>query len=455
MIRRLAILLAMLTALAGCRNDGPAATAETSPAGHAYRLLFLPGNEDVSIHVAWPTDRAYRAGVNPAAPHVGVDLILAGGAEGYPAGETGERFADLDAEASLYVAVADHVIGELTAKKANLDEAIVIANAHLRAPGLDQAWFERIRGGFAKTVAESQAQPLNAGFAALRWAVLGDQPLRAALSLDEPGVIESLTAADVKAWHKEVITARPEAIVVAGALDARAAGAAVDALLAGLPATGREMARAAQADWTPRRILLHRPEADTATLSFVGPLPPTRAPGEIEDLILVGALGGGDQSVLFKAVRTELRASYGFGAGLANYTRELRVLALSGQVVPERLADVERAVRKAYAGFRAEGPGGDLAARKAPLLEAFRQLPEFVIDVANAELQGRLDGYNPGRALALPEELEAVDADSLAQRLREGWPSADDLIVIAVSPDADALPGACVITAPEQAADCP
>nr|QED22215.1 insulinase family protein [uncultured Alphaproteobacteria bacterium] len=395
-------------------------------------------------------------GINPGrAPMWGPDLILAGGAEGYPAGETGERFADLNAEASLYVAAADHVIGELTVEKANLDETIGIANAHLRAPGLDQVWFERIRDGFAKGIAEGQAQPLNQGFAAVRWAVLGNQPLRVSLSLDEPGVIERLTVADVAAWHREVITARPEAIVVAGALDAKAAGAAVDALLAGLPAAGRDMSRAAQANWSPRRILLHRPKAEATVLSFVGPLPSTREPGEIEDLILAGALGGGDQSVLFKAVRTELRASYGFGAGIANYTRELRMLVLSGEVAPDRLAEVEPVVRKAYAGFRTDGPGGDLAARKAPLEENFRQLPEFVIDVASAELQSLLDGYDPGRALALPGELEAIDVDSLSQRLREDWPSADNLIVIAVSPDADALPGACVITAPEQAADCP
>ncbi len=455
MIRRLAILFIVLIGLAGCRNDGPAATAETSPDGHAFTLLFLPENEDVSIHVGWPTDWVYRAGLNQAAPYVGVDLILAGGAEGYPAGETAERFADLNAEASLYVATADHVIGELTAEKDNLSGAIEIANAHLRAPSLDHMWLERIRGGFAKAIAEEQAQPLKQGFSAVRWAVLGDQPLRVALSLDAPGMIEGLRPADVAAWHREVFTAKPEAIVVAGALDAKAAGAAVDALMAGLPEPDHGVVRDVDADWTPRRFLLHLPDAETTTLFFIAPLPPTREDGELEDLILTSALGAGDQSVLFKAVRTELRASYGFGAGIANYTRELRVLVLSGEVAPDLLAEVERVVRKAYAEFRTEGPGGDLAARKAPLEENFRQLPEFVIDVASAELQSTLDGYNPGRALALTEELEAVDADSLSQRLREDWPSADNFIVVAVSPDADSLPGACVITAPEQVADCP
>ncbi|MBK5933388.1 putative Zn-dependent peptidase [Rhodovulum imhoffii] len=452
---RILLLFAALLCLAACRGDAPTASVETSPGGVVYTLLQMPEHEDVTIHIAWPTDWAYRADTNKAAPVVGTQLILAGGAEGYPAGDVGERFADLNSEGNIYVAVIDHVIGELTFERDQMDETIAIANAHLRAPTLDSMWFDRIREGTAAKMAEAQAQPANAGFDAVRWAILGEQPLRNALSLDEPGVVDNLTREDVVAWHTETFTRTPQAIVVAGGIETADAGAAIDALLRGLPDASRTVMQEAAPDYTARRILLHIPEAQTTTLSLIAPLPPTRLGGETEDLILIHALGGDDQSVLFEAVRTELRASYGFGAGMASYTRDHRILFLSGEVETAKLADAEQVVRDAYADFRQSGPSGELGPRKAPLAANFAELPDFVVDQARSELQSALDGFETGRSLRLTDELQAVTEGALMDRLSSALPQAQDFIVIAVSPDADALPGACVIRTPSAAADCP
>jgi zinc protease len=452
---RILLIFAALLALAGCRDDSPTAGRETSPGGIAYTLIHLPGNPDATVHAAWPTDWAYRADTNKAAPTVGVDLLLTGGAEGYPAGVAPERFADLNSEAIIYALASDHIVGELTFEIDHLAETIRIANAHLRAPELDPVWFERIRDGIAQNVAEAQAQPVHAGFDAVRWAVFGEQPLRNGLSLDEPGVLESLTRMDVVAWHAETFTSRPDAVVVAGGMAAEAAGAAVDALFAGLPEPSHVVVRDVSPDFRPRRILLHRPDAETTTLSFVAPLPPTRQGGEFEDLILIHALGGGDQSALFDAVRTDLRASYAFGSGIANFTRDLRVLFMAGEVEPDKLAEVEHAVRDAYATFLRDGPQGPLADQKAPLQANLSGLTNFIVDMARSEVQSQLDGYAPGRALHLTDELADVTEASLLDRLHEEYPVANSLIVIATSPDVEALPDVCVVSAPSEAAACP
>lgn len=451
---RILLLITSFLTLAACKEDGPSASVQTSPGGIEYRLLHLPAHEDVTIHFAWPTNWAHRADTNKAAPVVGTQLILAGGAEGHPAGDVGERFADLNSEGDIYVAVNDHVIGELTFERNHIDETIAIANAHLRAPALDQMWFDRLREGTAASMAEAQALPAHAGFDAARWAVFGAQPLRNALSLDDPGVFDDLTREDVVAWHAETFTRTPASIVVAGAITAAQAGAAIDALLDGLPEAALTPTRDTSPDHAARRILLHLPEAKTSTLSLIAPLPPTRQGSELEDLILIHALGGDDQSVLFEAVRTELRASYDFAAGMANYRRDLRILFLTGEIETEKLADVERIVREAYAAFRQSGPSGELEARKAPLEAAFSELPEFVIDQARSELESALDGFEVGRSLRLLDELAAVTQDSLGDRLSRDFPNPEDFLVIAVSPDAEALPGACVIRTPPEAADC-
>lgn len=452
---RFLILIVALFSLAACKESAPTASRETSPDGVDYTLLHIPEHEDVTIHIAWATDWAYRPETNKAAPVVGTQLILAGGAEGLPASNMGERFADLNSEGDIYVAGNDHVVGELTFENGNMDETIAIANAHLRAPTLDQMWFDRIREGTAANMAEDQAQPASAGLDAVRWAVFGTQPLRNALSLDEPDTFEALSRDDVVAWQTETFTRSPEAIVVAGGIGEEAAGVAIDALLDGLPEATRSVSRETAPDFTARRILLHLPEAQTTTLSFIAPLPPTREGSELEDLILVHALGGDDQSVLFDAVRTELRASYGFGAGMANYTREHRILFLTGEAETAKLTEAERVVRDAYAAFLQSGPSGDLAERKAPVEAYLRELPDFVVDQARSELQSTLDGVEAGRSLHLVDELNAVTQDSLVDRLANSFPKPVGFIVMAVSPNADALPGACVIRTPVDAADCP
>jgi zinc protease len=93
--------------------------------------------------------------------------------------------------------------------------------------------------------------------------------------------------------------------------------------------------------------------------------------------------------------------------------------------------------------------------RKAPFEANLSEMPDFIVDLARSELQSQLDGYAPGRALQMPEELDAVTETSLLERLRAAYPAPDDFIIIAVSPDVDALPGACVIATPPEAAACP
>lgn len=455
MIIRSLLLVSSIFLLAACKEDGPTATSETSDGGHAYTLITIPDHDYVSIQIAWGTDWAYRNDTNKAAPYIGTELILAGGAEGYPAGEVAELFADLDSEGFIYSAVNDHVIGELTFAPEHITETVEVANAHLRAPTLAPLWFDRISTGFAQNMAEAQAQPAHSGFDAVRWAVYGEQPLRNALSLDDPTTFASVTPKDVAVWHQETFTSTPEAIVIAGNIAPAHAGPALDTLLSGLPAASRQLARAAEPDFSPRRILLHILDAEVTTLGFIAPLPPTRQGGEMEDLILLHALGGDDQSVLFNAVRTELRATYGFGASMANYTREHRILAMTGAVETEKLAQAEKVVREAYARFITEGPQGPLAERKTSFEQHFEEMPEYVVDQARSELQSALDGHSVGRSLELTTELAAVTKDSIADRLNTALPASDDLLVIAVSPDATALPGACVITTPREAADCP
>lgn len=440
--------------LVGCQEEEKAtATTETSPGGIEYARLYMPKAEDVAIQIAWPTNWALRDDVNQAVPYIGTDLILAGGAEGFPPGEVVETFADLKAEGTMWV-TADHLHGQLIAPKENLDQAVEIAAAHLAKPTMDQGWFDRIQQGFAVNMAEAKAQPANRGYDTLRWAILGDTPLRRALSVDPPEMITTATRVDVMDWHQQTVVRTGAKVVIAGEISADAAGKAVDALITGLPEGIAVAATDPTADFSPRRILLHVPEAQTSTLVFIGPLPPTREGSEFEDILLATALGGDDKSVLFDAVRTGLRASYGFGASLDAYTRNLRVVVLSGEVETAKLAEAETIVRTAYSEFLTDPTMGDLTARKEPFKANGEQTAKLPGAASISALMAILDGQDANLALTLPSLLDKVTDATVQARAASAFPKAETLVVLAVSPDASALPGACVITSPAETANC-
>ena len=448
-----AVVLA-LTVFANAQTSLAAeVTTEISPEGIEYVRLYLPDREDVAIQIAWPDDWVMREGVNQAAADLGMEMIFAGGAEGFAPGEISEVHADLNAEATVWL-TADHLHAEIIAPKDNLEKAVESTAAHLSAPSMDAAWFERVRQGNIAIIAEDMSVPINRGYEALRWIILGDTPLRRALSWDEPEMYAMAKREEVLEWHRTTVVRSGAEIVIAGAVEADVAGKTVDTIFSRLP-EGKSVAPISpKADFAPRRILLHVPEAQTSTLEFFGPLPPTRLGGEFEDVLLISMLGGDDNSVLFDAIRTGLRASYGFGAGFDSYSRELRFLFLAGEVETGKLAEAETIVRAAYAEFLKAPQLGDLAARKVPLATNIEQNMKDPITASWALLMGLLDGQDPDATLRFSALLEEVTDATLHSRASSAFPSAEDLIVLAVSPDATALPDACVIKTPAEAVKC-
>ena len=69
----------------------------------------------------------------------------------------------------------------------------------------------------------------------------------------------------------------------------------------------------------------------------------------------LSALGLGKQSRLFRAIRSQLRAAYGFGAGMEPLTRQHRLLKMSGEVDTARLGEALATLRDAYEAFRLDG----------------------------------------------------------------------------------------------------
>ena len=445
------IALALFTMASLCSTDAhaDAATAEKSPGGHSYIRIMMPEADRVAIQVAWPSDWVTRADVSQAVPEIGTRLILTGGAEGYPPGEVIELMSDLGAEGDL-VATPRAVKAILDVERENLEETVKIVNAHLRAPALPESWFERARDELALAVAERRVMPGLKAADALRWMMYGDVPLRRAIAEETPERVKSITLADVVAWKQSIFTPAPSFVVIAGALDAEAAGKVIDGIMAGLPPARVVTPLTLEADMRPRRVLLHLPDAETSSLFVLGPMPSIRDGWTIEDKLLMDVMGRD----MLEAVRSELRAAYYVGSELASDSDRIGFLAISAEIETARLAAAEELIRKRYAQFHAGSSPFDMADYKPFLLQDMKDRVKEPAGAADVAIHALETGQDLRLATAPDQLLAPVDFNGMMKRMAAVFPRPEALSVIAVSPDASALPGACVITSPEQAANC-
>lgn len=431
----------------------PRMTEELSPAGQAYVRFNTPDAEDVRIEVVWPSDHGMRPGANQDVPTVGSRLILSGGAKGYTPGEAKEVFSDLAAEASIWNRQMETGVS-LKVPRRNLAAAITLANLHLRSPAMSENWFRRERAYLAQSNREEHALPDRLLRDALRCVYFGDGPLRRMLTGETPESVMSMTRDDVAGWQRATFTSHPKTVIIAGGVDVAEAGAAIDALLAGLPDIRRPSADAnVRTDFRPRRILLHMPSAKTTHLLISGVLPPISAGLAREDDLILEALAG-PGSVMYETARSNLHATYSFDWETELVGESARYFRLEGEIETDEVARVEAELRRAYASFRETAEPMDidvLLSRTAAALREARDDPtraagELLYDMETRQGSAALE--DPDKALA------SITSDSVLKRLHRSFPQASELTVMVASWNAKALPGACVITAPQQAASC-
>jgi predicted Zn-dependent peptidase len=413
----------------------------------------MPGNSRITIQVAWPTSRAYEGNHNPAVPLIATRLLLAGGAKDYPAGETIERMSDMNTQGELWEE-RDYVFGVLHFSPEHSAESVKIANAHILTPAFDEKWFERIKNEYAEQMKEAGSQSRVQGYQAFRWATFQDTPLREALSIPDEDVIDRVKHSMVVEWAKTAFKRNGVVIAVAGDITAAEAGGLVDQLFEGVPEGKATVAGTSAAKFSAQRIVFHAPESPTSTLSVIGKLPPASEGSYYQDFIIANLLSGGFESGLSGAVRTDLRAAYTFGAQVEAISHEHRILVMAGLVETTKLAQAEQSVLEAYTQFRANPSLKGLSAMKKRFKTGLKEDLKDTGSVAYDAMISKIYGMDSSRALALLDEIDAITEESIKNRLNTAFPKADELTVIVDSPDAKALPDACVITVAKEALDC-
>lgn len=444
MLKKWFCVVAMVVVAACQKDDSRVVVEAESPDGRSF--YFMPIDEDgvtdITVSIAWPTVWAYDGAKNPAAPYIGAEAITQGGTDTIPPQEVLELFNDKNSYAKL-APNADYIYGEMSFPKEHTDQIVGIVSDMLTTPQFDDRWVERIKQKLAANQEAAATQPAIQGWTAVRRAVLGNIPLEHFLTLDDLDAIKAVSTDDLREWHQASFVQSGVTTVVTGAISREDAGKVVDRILAPLPKGQPVTAPEITADFAPKTILLHVPQAETTTLGFLGRLPDTTDGQDIQDLIALNLFARPGAGPLFDAVRTDLRASYGVNAGYANYDRKTRILFITGEVETEKLADARDVVRAAYDAFRTEPTMDGFTELRDSISSSTQDNVQYVNVVANAMLQLALDGQDVSIAPAVGTRIGDITADDIRTRLSSAFPPANQLITIAISPDAEALQKLC------------
>lgn len=124
----------------------------TTPQRNEFHFMpiYEPGVTDITIMIAWPSDWAYEASLNPAVPYIGAETLLSGGTEAISPKELNEFYlTEIQADRSFprrTTYMAKSTFQKTTAKK-SLNSLLI----HCTARNLIHVGFTEFRVQYAKT----------------------------------------------------------------------------------------------------------------------------------------------------------------------------------------------------------------------------------------------------------------------------------------------------------------
>lgn len=427
----------------------------TTPDGHKFWYYAMPKAARTAIAVNWAQQVPLDEGIHPSTARVGIDVMLNGGAGGRDAAQIVADYQDLDAGSGLWVQPND-VSGFIVAPDQHLATAREIAHDVITKPALEQRWFDREHQNLVDRALEDHASSWGIAWNLARDVALGDHAFNKFWSDLPHDGIKSISLADVKDWYKSSFSSATATVAVAGSASIDVAAKELDLLLGGLP----KHEPSAPVDFPKpsiegKTILLHNPDAPKSVVILLGNFAPNDEETVVPLNLGVGVLGQSKQSRLFKTVRSGLGASYGFGAGLFEFTREHRMLEMSGEVETAKLSEALSEIEHTYKKFRAKGIGRvEFPLAKRFYKREFEKQLRNPTSMAFTVIEVVRKGYSDDYVHTLPDRLDSLERSSTNRLISELFPAYDQLLTVIVSPDDKAVEGACVVSKIEEAANC-
>ena len=385
-------------------------------------------------------------------PIVAMNVAFRGGAAQDPEGKEGlanmmsglldEGAADLDSRAFQakledlsielsFDADTDGFYGSLRTLSTNLDQAFDLFRIAVTEPRFDAEPVERIRGQAMANLRQNETNPNEIASRVLAEALFGTHPYARPME----GTLESvskISADDLRAFHGRTIARDNLHVVFVGAIDAKAAGAALDRMFGALP---EHATLAAVAETTPRTgESAHEALAVPQTAIRVGgPGLKRDDPDFITAYVANEILGGGTfSSRLYKSVRESRGLAYSVGSSLLPFDHAGAFVAATS-VDATKTAETVALMREEIARYANEGPTAqELADTKDYLVGNFALRFDSSQKIARNLLHFQLDGLGIDYLDRRNSLIRAVTLDDIKRVARALW--GGTLSVVTVGP---------------------
>ena len=443
------LALHVTVALAG----SPSIDEHLSSGGSRFVLATVPEADELVIRVAWPTDWAVKRDINHAVPILAMISLFAGGAEGFDPGAFDVRMEDLGAEARLTIG-PQFAFGTMVMPRRDAGEVLSAINAHLRAPRFHETWFRRRQDSLRNFVAEKRREPKRLAFDTIYWAAFGDHPIRKSAIVRDLDAERQVNRSDLASWVAATYTSVPVELVVSGDIDFRTAGRLVDLLLRDLP--GDALPPAALPVGVPRagKVLVHAPLTTDSYMAVIGAVAESTEWPRQHDGFIEWTLSHSGGGILNEAVRGSARAAYFINAEVGEFHYGSPFLLMHGSVDTSKASASVEELLQVYESYLKSPLIDGLEQFRSGTQDTFERTKDDPGELSIATIKAALRGHDVSTVLERLASAERLSPDVIRERVRKGYPKPGDLLVVVVSPDADALPGACVIEVPMEVLEC-
>jgi zinc protease len=227
------------------------------------------------------------------------------------------RLDDAGAEMS-FRASRDNIYGSMRMLADQKDEALELMRLAITAPRFDQAPIDRIRGQIVSGIQSKAKDPETEASRLWLKALYGDHPY----ARPDDGTEESLktiTADDLRAFHKALFAREQLHVAVVGAIDAETLKRDLDKLFGALP---EKPTLTPVADITPKldQEVRYEYALPQTSLHLAYPGVPRKDADFFPAVVMNHILGGGSfTSRLFREVREKRGLTYGIDSSIMNY----------------------------------------------------------------------------------------------------------------------------------------
>ncbi len=279
------------------------------------------------------------------------------------------RLDDAGAEMS-FSARRDNIYGAMRMLADQKDEALDLLRLAIASPRFDQAPLDRIR---SQVVAGIQSQARNPEVeAGRRWmvALYGDHPYARPDEGTEAS-LKTITADDLRAFHKALFAREKLRVAVVGAIDAETLKRDLDKLFGALP---EKPVLTPVADVVPKlaQVIRYEYALPQTGLRLAYPGVARSAPDFFAAVLMNHILGGGTfTSRLFQEVRERRGLTYGIDSSIVNY-ENANALVIGTSTRAGKGEETLGIIRDVVRRMAEDGPTeAELAAAKKYLIGAY------------------------------------------------------------------------------------